>query len=335
MSGFLSPDPRLRELSDLGLVQAGALLHTYVSGTPSTPLATYTTDTLGVANANPVVASAGGLFPPIYLTPGSAYKYVLTDALGNPLWTQDPILVPASSVAVPAGVSGAIPYFSAIGVLTSSALLAQHAVVVGGGVGAAPLTIAVLATGQVLGGVTGGDPVPLALGVQDRQVTLQTVSNTAVETTVYTFAVPAGLLGTNRTLKLSLIGDQLQNSGASDKVYTIKVKYGATTIFNAALLNVVTGAGRTPLIVDVELTGANATNAQRAKGFAWTSSLGAISGQANSQNDGTSNTTVQYAVHTTIAEDSTAIKNLVVTFTMSVAAVTMEMRAHTVYTELK
>lgn len=94
MSGLLSPDPRLRELSDLGLVQAGALLHTYVSGTPSTPLATYTTDTLGVAHANPVVASAGGLFPAIYLTPGLAYKYVLTDALGNALWDQDPVLAP-------------------------------------------------------------------------------------------------------------------------------------------------------------------------------------------------------------------------------------------------
>lgn len=92
-TGFLSPDPRLRELSDLGLVQAGALLHTYVAGTTSTPLAAYTDAALTIPHANPIVASAGGLFPAIYLTPGVAYKYVLTDALGNPLWQQDPVLV--------------------------------------------------------------------------------------------------------------------------------------------------------------------------------------------------------------------------------------------------
>lgn len=100
MSGLLTPDPRLRQLSDLGLVQAGCLLHTYVSGTPSTPLATFNNVDVaaGHENANPIVASAGGLFGPIYLTPGLAYKYVLTDALGNALWSQDPVSVPATYV---------------------------------------------------------------------------------------------------------------------------------------------------------------------------------------------------------------------------------------------
>lgn len=79
-SGFLTPWARLRELSDLGLVLAGAKLHTYVAGTPSTPLATYSDQALTIPNANPIVASAGGLFGPIYLTPAVAYKFVLTDA---------------------------------------------------------------------------------------------------------------------------------------------------------------------------------------------------------------------------------------------------------------
>lgn len=89
--GFLSPDARLRVFSDLGLVVPGAKLFTYVSGTPATPLGT-TSDAAGlVPNTNPIVASAGGLFGPIYLTPGLAYKYVLTDALGGPIWSQDPV----------------------------------------------------------------------------------------------------------------------------------------------------------------------------------------------------------------------------------------------------
>ena len=60
MSHLLAPVARQRTLTDLGVVAPGALLHTYVSGTPSTPLAT-TSDAAGlIPNANPIVASSGG-----------------------------------------------------------------------------------------------------------------------------------------------------------------------------------------------------------------------------------------------------------------------------------
>lgn len=88
-TGLISPDARLRIFTDSGLVSAGAKLNTYVAGTPSTPLATYSDVALTIPNANPIVASAGGLFGPIYLTPNTSYKFVLTDALNNPIWTQD------------------------------------------------------------------------------------------------------------------------------------------------------------------------------------------------------------------------------------------------------
>lgn len=96
-TGLLSPDAALREFSDLGLVLSGAKLHTYVSGTPSTPLVTYSESTLVTQNANPVVASVGGLFGPIYLTPGVAYKYVLADSSDVTIWTRDPVMVPAAA----------------------------------------------------------------------------------------------------------------------------------------------------------------------------------------------------------------------------------------------
>lgn len=91
-TGLLSPDAALREFSDLGLPLSGAKLHTYVSGTPSTPLATYSESTLVTQNANPVVASVGGLFGAIYLTPGVAYKYVLTDSSDVTIWQRDPVM---------------------------------------------------------------------------------------------------------------------------------------------------------------------------------------------------------------------------------------------------
>lgn len=103
-TGFLTPDARLRVFSDVGVLP-GAKLNTYVAGTPATPLATYSDSALTVPNTNPVVASAGGLFGPIYLTPGVAYKLVLTDAAGVVIWTQDNVMVPSVVFAAGAGIS--------------------------------------------------------------------------------------------------------------------------------------------------------------------------------------------------------------------------------------
>lgn len=95
-TGALTPDAALRVFSDLGLVLPGSKLNTYVSGSPSTPLTTYSDSALTVPNTNPIVASSGGLFGPIYLTPGVAYKYVLTDAAAVTVWTRDPVMVPTA-----------------------------------------------------------------------------------------------------------------------------------------------------------------------------------------------------------------------------------------------
>lgn len=107
MSGILSPDPRLRELTALGVVAPGAKLHTYVAGTPSTPIVTYNNVDLaaGHENANPIVADPSGLFGPIYLTPGLSYKYVLTDASDVEIWTQDNIRADVTPVVTEANLT--------------------------------------------------------------------------------------------------------------------------------------------------------------------------------------------------------------------------------------
>jgi hypothetical protein len=90
-ANILAPVARQRTFTDLGVVAPGALLYTLVSGSPSQPLVT-TSDANGlVPNANPLVASAGGLFGPIYLLPGTAYHFKLTDAAGVLIWDQDPV----------------------------------------------------------------------------------------------------------------------------------------------------------------------------------------------------------------------------------------------------
>ncbi len=183
------------------------------------------------------------------------------------------------------------------------------------------------------------DQVDAAVKVLTRQVTLQTVTNTVTETAVFTYAVPGGTLGTNKILRLTLNGDFTNNSGGLITV-TIRVKYGATTIFSSAMTNVNTGGNSNPLALFCELGAANATNAQRAMTqmfFGATNSGGAtgtaptidfVGGSGGSLSAGAG--AVAAATHESVAEDSTSSQNLVVTFQMGTANASITMHANIV-----
>jgi len=85
----LAPSARQRIFSAAGGISSGAKLNTYAAGS-TTPLATYSDSALTIANTNPVVADASGLFGPVYLLPQS-YKFTVTDALDLLLWEQDDV----------------------------------------------------------------------------------------------------------------------------------------------------------------------------------------------------------------------------------------------------
>ncbi|MFM0300020.1 glycosyl hydrolase family 28-related protein [Paraburkholderia sediminicola] len=68
---------------------AAGQLYTYEAGT-TTPVATYTDYTGVTANQNPVPLNARGEAS-VWLTYGQSYKFVLQDANGNMIWTQDQI----------------------------------------------------------------------------------------------------------------------------------------------------------------------------------------------------------------------------------------------------
>lgn len=59
--------------------------------------------------------------------------------------------------------SGGLLYGASGSAIASSALLTNHAPIIGAGAGAAPKTVAAMTNGQVLVGSTGADPVPAAL----------------------------------------------------------------------------------------------------------------------------------------------------------------------------
>lgn len=74
-----------------GAVLNGGKIYTYSAGT-TTPLSTYTDSTGNTANANPIILNSDGRPPnEIWLTSGSAYKFLLQDSAGNTIKTIDQI----------------------------------------------------------------------------------------------------------------------------------------------------------------------------------------------------------------------------------------------------
>ena len=70
---------------------AGGLIYTYSAGT-TTPIATYTSSSGTVANANPIVLDSAGRTPAqIWLTEGNSYKFVLQTSTGTLIKTDDNI----------------------------------------------------------------------------------------------------------------------------------------------------------------------------------------------------------------------------------------------------
>jgi hypothetical protein len=93
MGALLAPNPIFRAWDNNNNPLVGGQVWTYQAGT-TTPAATYTDSTAGTANPNPVPLNARGEAA-IWLLPTQAYKFVLEDANGNLIWTEDQITSPA------------------------------------------------------------------------------------------------------------------------------------------------------------------------------------------------------------------------------------------------
>jgi len=81
--GYLLPIGALYQaLSDQGVVGSGFKINTYLGGSVSTPVATYTDSTLGVLNSNPIAMGSNGRFQSVncWVPTGTLVKLVLTDS---------------------------------------------------------------------------------------------------------------------------------------------------------------------------------------------------------------------------------------------------------------
>lgn len=92
----LTPAPKMQFFDINGEPLVGGKVYTYEAGT-TTPLVTYTDNTGGSANPNPIILNARGEAP-IWLG-ANVYKFKLTDANDVEIWTVDYISSPISSVS--------------------------------------------------------------------------------------------------------------------------------------------------------------------------------------------------------------------------------------------
>jgi len=87
-SRFVNPDPQF--LDAKGNPLNGGSVAFFLSGT-STPAITYADQALTTPNTNPVVLGSDGRLGNCFLDPSVTYRAILSDSLGNVLFTMDPI----------------------------------------------------------------------------------------------------------------------------------------------------------------------------------------------------------------------------------------------------
>lgn len=139
-------------------------------------------------------------------------------------------------------------------------------------VAGSPAALAIGSSGDVLT-VSGGLPAWAApasgYALLDSQPTELLIVNTAAATDLYTFQIPANTLASADLLRLRLLCDYLNNSGAA-KTFTVELALGGTTIWQDTTQSTVSSnAARHTLEIDFELAIRNANPNVRGQGLIW------------------------------------------------------------------
>lgn len=133
MTGVIATIPRFQFSDSLGVPLVGGTLTTYLTNT-TTPTNTWQDQALTTANSNPVLLDATGSCV-LWLDPAITYKFVLKNALGVTVWTDNNIsgagtatsILAEASVAAAATAALAASVAAADAALTASITAAANA----------------------------------------------------------------------------------------------------------------------------------------------------------------------------------------------------------------
>jgi hypothetical protein len=146
---------------------------------------------------------------------------------------------------------------------------------------------------------------------------------------VYSYTVVGGTLGTTRALRITLIGDYLNNVGA--QTFTLKLKFGATTVLTAAT-STSAGANRGAILFTAFIAAADSASAQAISGYY--SIAESAENNAGGTMAATSSTNKFLSATNTATEASASDKTLAITAQHTGSSASLSFRCHTVHVEL-
>lgn len=170
-----------------------------------------------------------------------------------------------------------------------------------------------------------GQQLPVILS---RQVATQTVTNSAAETSVYSFSVPSNVMGTTRSLRLTWHGTH-DNNNATPPSLTVRYKFGGTTFHDGAITAITASASTRPVWGWAIISPNNSATAQRSHGRF---SLGAATTAGQTAAIAAGHDVLSF--HNTLAIDTTATVTLQMTVQHGVADTVTTFRLQNVTLEL-
>lgn len=189
---------------------------------------------------------------------------------GGTAVTLNGALTAAQGVTIPTGktltiadlTQNGIVYGGASGVVSYTGAPTNGQVLIGY-TGQAP-TLATLTEGEGIDITNGPGTITIAAPSQaayNRTATQLAIVSTASETSIFSFTVNANDLSTNKALHIELFGDYLNNSGAG-RTLQLKIKYGATTLFDDVSVSLGASAVRQAWRLSLILANQSSTSSQ-------------------------------------------------------------------------
>jgi len=187
------------------------------------------------------------------ITPYFGYYWVTNDGLPNPydsLPTYLTSLCSKLATSTTGGASGAASYVT---MASDGSLSAERVLTAGNGVSITD------------GGTNSTVTVAAKNRIATRLVTELDIVSSTTETDLLAYTVPAGTLGTDKALRVQILADHANSSGSA-RTFTLKIKFGATTMFSDTSCSIPSGATRRPITIEFILFAKNSVTSQGVMG---------------------------------------------------------------------